>query len=336
MIDVENLTKLYRSQQKQPGMFAAIKSLFNNNMSYRIALNNISFHINEGEVVGVLGPNGAGKTTILKILSGVLFPTQGRVMVGGHVPWNREYDFKKKISMVTGQKNQLLWDISPMDSFLWLKEIYNVPNELFKRIIKELAVLLDVEREMNIQLRRLSFGQRMKMELIASLIHCPQIIFLDEPTIGLDIVTQNNIHSFISEHNKSNGTTIILTSHNMFDIEKLCRHVLIVTNGEIYYDGNIMNLSRMYSDHKIISVKLESGQLDLSHFGDMIGQIEYKEQSYRIQTPQKCFHDVASILWGKYDISDFNVQEPSISEIVEKLFIESKEKHEASISNCEE
>ncbi len=324
IIDVENLTKVYHTKEKQPGIIASIKSLFSEYETYSTAVDDISFNINEGEIIGVLGPNGAGKTTTLKMLSGLLYPTEGKIEVCGYVPWKRENEFKKKIGMVAGQKSQLMWDLSAMDSFLWLREIYAVQKEVFKKIITDLADILEVGEKLNVQIRHLSFGQRMKMELIASLLHSPKVLFLDEPTIGLDITTQKNIHNFFRIHNKEDGTTILLTSHNMNDIEKMCKRVILIVNGKVSYDGDIKNISQQYGNYKIISVTLNSSQINIKDFGEDVELLSEQGCNYLLRVPRSLFQNVASKLWAEYDVFDLNVQEPDISEIIGKLFSESK------------
>lgn len=324
IIDIENLTKIYHVKKKKPGFMEAVKSLFAQNETFCTAVDDISFSINEGEIVGVLGPNGAGKTTTLKMLSGLLYPSQGKIEVNGYIPWKRENGFKKQIGMVTGQKNQLMWDLSAMDSFLWLKAIYDIPNETFKKTISDLADVLDIEEKLNVQLRHLSFGQRMKLELIACLLHSPKVLFLDEPTIGLDITTQNRIHCFLKQHNREHNTTILLTSHNMMDIEEMCKRVIVINHGKVSHDGDVKNLAQEYCNYKIIDVNLNSNQIELEKFGDDVELINREEQSYLLRVHRSKYQKVASKLWAEYDVSDLNIQDPDISEIIKMLFLETE------------
>jgi len=223
--------------QKEPGLRGSFKSLFNRKYYDVKAVDGVSLNIEEGELIGFIGPNGAGKTTTLKVLSGLLYPTSGAVSVLGYTPWERKPEFQKQFSLVMGQKNQLWWDLPAMESFILNKEIYEVPDIQYKKTLDELVELLDVKDFLKIQVRKLSLGQRMKMELIAALIHSPKILFLDEPTIGLDVVMQKKMRDFIKEYNKKYNATIILTSHYMDDVKELCNRVVIIDKGRILFDG---------------------------------------------------------------------------------------------------
>ncbi len=321
IVEVKDLTKIYRTKKKQPGLAAAIKSLFAADDAYTTALEKVSFSVTEGEIFGVLGANGAGKTTIFKTLSGVLYPSEGHISVCGYTPWLRENEFKKQIGMVTGQKNQLIWDLTPMDSFLWLKKIYQIPNKQFDKTLENLSQILDIEEKLNTQIRRLSFGQRMKTEFIACILHGPKIIFLDEPTIGLDVVTQNRLHSFIKEYNKSAGTTILLTSHNMKDIEKLCSKVIILSRGKIIYNGSISGIIEKYSDEKILTFRLNSGELCHSDLMKYVELSDEEMNTYIFRVPRDSYKQVASFIWSNYDVADLNVKDIEIDEVIERLLI---------------
>ena len=323
-IEVDNLTKIYKTYEKRPGLMASFKTLFSKNEIFCTALKNVSFKIDEGEIIGIIGPNGAGKTTAMKVLSGIIYPTEGQVTVSGHIPWEREINFKKKISMIAGNKSQLMWDLTAMDSFLWLKEIYEVPKDDFYRIINELSSAFYIKNKINTQLRRLSFGERMKMELIACILHSPQVFFMDEPTIGLDVLSQNNIHSFIKEYNQKTGATILITSHNMADIEKLCKRVIIFMQGEVLYDGKIKDLISNYFTFKKVFVKIDSDNLDLNEFGPEVHLIDKQENNYHLKVPREIYKNVANIIWSKYSILDFNIQEPGLTEVIEQLFANSR------------
>ena len=321
MIEAYNLKKVYRTQRKPPGLLAAVKMLLSDNaQEYCLALDNINLGIDEGEVVGVLGPNGAGKTTLLKLLSGLLYPTSGTAEIYGHIPWHRDDAFKRKVTMVMGQKNQLMWDISAMDSFLWLKEIYEIPKPAFDETVEELSGILDVKQQLNVQLRRLSFGQRMKMELIAAMLHTPKIAFLDEPTIGLDVLAQQNIHSFIKQYNKRHNATILLTSHNLIDIEKLCRRVVVIMKGNIAFDGQLEDLIRQHCPYKQILVKLASGGLEIrEEFGEL-EVLSREGNNYCLKVNRAKCREVASMLWGSYDVEDLSMLEPSANEVIQDMF----------------
>lgn len=237
IIEVKNLTKDYEYYKKAPGIWNSVKSLFYREKLYTEAVKNISFSVDEGELVGFLGPNGAGKTTTLKMLSGILYPTSGDALVLGYTPWERKKQYQKQFSIVMGQKNQLWWDLPAMDSFILNKEIYEVPDNQFSKTIDELAELLDIKDILDVQVRKLSLGQRMKCELIAALLHQPRVLFLDEPTIGLDFASQKKMREFIKTYNEQKKTTILLTSHYIEDIKALCKRVIIIDHGEIKYDG---------------------------------------------------------------------------------------------------
>jgi len=243
-IKVENLKKHYDYYQKDQGLKNSIKNVFKRKKLVKEAVNDISFGIEPGEIVGFIGPNGAGKTTTLKILSGILFPTSGNVIVGGYTPWERKKKFKMSFSIVMGQKTQLNWDLPAIESFNLNKCIYEVSDADYKETVGELTELLEVTKLLKTQVRRLSLGERMKMELIAALIHRPKIIFLDEPTIGLDFVSQKTIREFIRDYNEKTGATVILTSHYMGDIESLCKRAIVINSGQIVYDGQLSDIAK--------------------------------------------------------------------------------------------
>ena len=254
IIEVKNLSKTYEYYKKQAGLWNSVKSLFHREKLFTKAVKKVSFSIDEGELVGFLGPNGAGKTTTLKMLSGILYPTSGEATVLGYTPWKRQSAFQKQFALVMGQKNQLWWDLPAMESFLLNKEIYEVPEKQFRATLDELTTLLDIEKLLDVPVRKLSLGERMKCELVAALLHSPKVLFLDEPTIGLDVVSQHNIRQFLKSYNKEKKTTIILTSHYMEDVEALCERVVIVNHGIIMYDGALQKLVDTHINHKILDV----------------------------------------------------------------------------------
>ena len=242
IIEIKNLTKSFKIYKKEPGLKGALQSLFSRKYENKVAVNDVSFSIEEGELIGFIGPNGAGKTTTLKMLSGLLYPSAGTVSVLGSKPFDRKKDFLKQISLVMGQKNQLWWDLPPMDTFLLNKEIYEISDIDFKSRVEELSELLDVKEIMHVQVRKLSLGQRMKCELMAALLHRPKILFLDEPTIGLDVVVQQRVRHFIKDYNQKYKATILLTSHYMQDVKALCSRVIVINHGAIIYDGVLDDL----------------------------------------------------------------------------------------------
>lgn len=242
MIEVSNLTRVFRTYKKQPGFWGSVKGLFFRDFEETAAAKDISFSINEGEFVGFLGPNGAGKTTTLKILSGLIYPTSGSARVAGFDPTKRENAYRRIFALVLGQKNQLWWDLPAIESFNLLRAIYAIPQEQHTATLDELVDLLDVRRKLNVMVRELSLGERMKMELIAALLHRPRVLFLDEPTIGLDVVSQKAVRQFLREYNRRHRVTILLTSHYMADIKELCDRVIVIHQGRKIYDGALQRL----------------------------------------------------------------------------------------------
>ncbi|MEK7616695.1 MAG: ABC transporter ATP-binding protein [Patescibacteria group bacterium] len=319
IISVKNLKKYYRVHQKEPGFWASIKSFFNRTYYNVKAVDGVSFKIEEGELVGFIGPNGAGKTTTLKVLSGLLYPTSGEIEVLGFEPFKRQSAFQKQFSLIMGQKNQLWWDLPPMESFILNKEIYEVPDEKFKKVVRELSKILQVDDILKVQVRKLSLGQRMKCELIASLLHSPKILFLDEPTIGLDVVAQKNMRDFIKKYNQKFRATIILTSHYMADVRELCKRVIIIDEGRILYDGLLENIVQQFSTHKLIKV-------DFIKFVDRVkleavGQIERFDGLHAdIHVPINEVAKRSSKLLTKFPVSDLTIEDPSIEDIIRTIF----------------
>jgi ABC-2 type transport system ATP-binding protein len=242
MIEVRNLTRIFRTYKKQPGFWGGVKGLFKRKFEETAAANDITFDIAEGEFVGFLGPNGAGKTTTLKMLSGLIYPTSGTARVAGFEPKKRENAYRRLFALVLGQKNQLWWDLPAIESFLLLRHIYGIPEAQYKETLNELVALLGVEPKLNVMVRELSLGERMKMELIAALLHRPRVLFLDEPTIGLDVISQKAVRNFLREYNRRHRVTILLTSHYMADIQELCERVIVINKGKKIYDGSLDRL----------------------------------------------------------------------------------------------
>lgn len=321
IIKLNNLSKTYDYYKKEAGLFNSIKSLFHRKKLYKHAVKNINFEINEGELVGFLGPNGAGKTTTLKMLSGIIYPTSGDAEVLGHIPWKRKKEFQKQFALVMGQKNQLHWDLPPMESFILNKEIYEVGDKEFKKTLDELVELLDIKDILNVQTRKLSLGQRMKCELVAALLHSPKVLFLDEPTIGLDVVSQNNIREFLKKYNREKKITIILTSHYMEDVEALCERVMIMNYGEIAYDGNFHELIDKYVNYKILEVTFKSKVDDekLKEFGE-IKERSLKRVIYKI--PKERVKEVAVKIMSELPVDDILINEVGVDEVVRKIFQE--------------
>ncbi len=319
IIHVDQLTKTYSFHEKQEGFAGSIKALFHRKMLSKTAVDHVSFDISSGEFVGFIGENGAGKTTTLKMLSGILTPSSGTVLIDGHVPIDREESFLKKISIVMGQKSSLWETLPPMETFLLLQKIYEIPNGVFHKRIETLAVLLDVTEQLHVQVRKLSLGQRMKFELIAALLHDPKIVFLDEPTIGLDVTSQHKIREFLLEHNRTEKTTIILTSHNMSDVERLCKRLIIINKGAVGYDGSLEDIVASYSQVKHIRVQFRDRILkkDLSKIGTVIEMSPFEA---RLTIPSNDVSKQIQRLFSDFSVDDISIQDVSLEEIVADIF----------------
>ncbi len=323
IISVKNLTKSFRVYKKEPGFIGSIKSLINRKYYDKKAVDNISFEIEEGELIGFIGPNGAGKTTTLKCLSGLIYPTSGEVSVLGFKPFDRKSSFLKQISLLMGQKNQLWWDLPPMETFLLNKEIYEVSDAKFKQVIDELISLLDISDVVNIQTRKLSLGQRMKCELVAQLIHSPKILFLDEPTIGLDVVMQQKLRDFIRQYNRKYNATIILTSHYMEDVKELCKRIIVIDHGKIFFDGLLENITKKYSEDKYLSIVFEKPvqKSELEKYGKIKS---YESTKVTLIVNRLKSNEIVSKLLQDFLIIDLNIEEPDIQEIIRNLFASNK------------
>ncbi|MCP3793956.1 MULTISPECIES: ABC transporter ATP-binding protein [Paenibacillus] len=318
-IHVVQLAKNFTYYTKEVGMLHSIKNLFYRKSLTKEAVKNISFSIEEGEMVAFLGPNGAGKTTTLKMLSGILHPTSGELTVLGFKPYERNKEFKKQFAIVMGQKSQLWVDLPAAESILLNKYIYQVDDRHYKQTLNELIELLDVKHIMNVQVRRLSLGERMKMELLAALIHKPKLLFLDEPTIGLDIVTQKKVREFLKYYNEQHRTTIILTSHYMKDIEDLCKRTIIINDGRLVFDGDLKRIDDVLNDTKIIQLKFKqhvaTGQLQL------YGKVRQSDGFHATLEISKERISMASRdLLEHYPIEDITIEDIPIEEVVVSLY----------------
>src|SRR6478672_9878913 len=273
-ITVQNLTKAFRTYKKRPGFMGAVKGLFHRKYEQTVAVKGVSFSVEEGELVGFLGPNGAGKTTTLKMLAGLLYPTSGTAKVLGYVPWERNDGYRRQFALLLGQKNQLWWDLPALESLELNAQIYGISRESLQKTVDEMTSLLDVKDKLNVMVRELSLGERMKMELIASLLHKPKVLFLDEPTIGLDVVSQKKVREFLRQYNAKHKTTVLLTSHYMADIQALCDRVIIIDHGTIFFDGRLSEVVDRFADSKLVTIQCESAatgaDADLSRFGKII------------------------------------------------------------------
>lgn len=318
-IIVDRLVKNFEVNQKEPGIGGAIKSLISPKRKTVHALKGISFAIQPGELIGFIGPNGAGKTTTLKTLSGLLYPTSGFVQVLEHDPWARSPEYLKQIALVMGQKNQLWWDLPAIETFELNRAIYEIPTKTYYENLKELVDLLEIEKLINTPVRKLSLGQRMRMELTAALLHKPKVLFLDEPTIGLDLVAQAKMRDFIYEYNKKYNATIILTSHNMNDLTDLARRVIVVDSGTLLFDGALEELVGKFAKEKIIKATL--GSEDNIKELDKIGKV--KKLSFpevTIAVPREATAVAASELLQNFPVEDLTIEEIPIEDIIRKVF----------------
>lgn len=323
VISVSHLSKYYKTHKKEPGFSGSLKSLFARKYETVKAVDDISFEIAEGELIGFIGPNGAGKTTTLKCLSGLLYPTAGAVRVLGHTPFKRESAYLKQIALVMGQKNQLWWDLPAMETLLLNKEIYEVPNTKFNQIVADLSKLLEVEDLLSVQVRKLSLGERMKCELMAALIHSPKVLFLDEPTIGLDVVMQKKLREFIREYNKQYKATIILTSHYMGDVEALCRRVIVINHGKILFDGLLSDLVRKHAPYKFIKVVFQEEVNQKKVEG--LGQIrKFTSSELVVSVTNDKLNETLEKIIKTFKIDDINIEDPDIEEVIREVFTRAK------------
>jgi len=318
-IEAIDLKRCYRVHKKEKGVLGSIQSLFQRKYKVVKAVAGVSFAINKGELVGFIGPNGAGKTTVLKCLSGLLCPDAGKIEVLGFNPWQRRPEFLKQISLVMGQKNQLWWDLPPMETFLLNKEIYEIPDRDFDETLDALIELLELKEIVDVQVRKLSLGQRMKCELAACLLHSPRVLFLDEPTIGLDVVMQKKIRDFIRRYNQEYQATILLTSHNMSDVKKLCQRVIIIDKGQLIFDGPFQEITQRFVDEKIIKLVF-SQKIDPKKL-HQLGQLRKYNFPQAILTVKKGeVKNAAASLLKNFPVEDLDIEEPPIETVVRKIF----------------
>jgi ABC-2 type transport system ATP-binding protein len=317
---VENLSKTYQVPEREGGFGAAVRSFFKRKYKDVKAVQSVNFKIRQGEIVGFLGPNGAGKTTTLKMLSGLLHPTSGTANVLGFTPWELKPEYLLSMTLVMGQRNRLSWDIPAADSFLLNQAIYRLPDDQYQKTYKELDELLELEPLMKKPVRNLSLGERMKCEIAAGLLHRPKVLFLDEPTIGLDITGQARIREFLREYNRRTGATILLTSHYMADVTALCERIIIIHHGKLKYDGGINDLSRKIAPFKLIGVRLaETNSHDLGKYGTPVQNEEDWEKQY-IQVKAEDVTRVTSGLLADLPIHDITITDPPIEDVIEQAF----------------
>ena len=320
IISVDQLSKTYQVPEREGGFGAAVRSFFKRKYKDVKAVEKVSFRIEPGEVVGFLGPNGAGKTTTLKMLSGLLHPTSGRASVLGFTPWERKSDYLRSMTLVMGQRNRLSWDIPAADSFLLNQAIYRIPDDEYKKTYKELDELLELEPLMKKPVRNLSLGERMKCEIAAGLLHRPRVLFLDEPTIGLDITGQVRIREFLREYNRRTGATILLTSHYMADVTALCERIIIIHHGQLKYDGGLTDLSHKIAPFKLIGVMLaDADSHDLSRYGTEVQNEEDMDKRY-LQVRADEVTRVTSQLLANLPVHDITIADPPIESVIEQAF----------------
>jgi len=317
VIHLHDLHKTYEVSEREAGVRAALKSLIHRQTEKVRAVDGISFDLAPGEIVGFLGPNGAGKTTTLKMLSGLLHPTAGELAVLGYVPWKRERAFLRQITLVMGQRNQLVWDIPALDSFELNRVIYRLSPADYRQTLDELTTLLELEPLLRKPVRNLSLGERMKCEVAAALLHRPQVVFLDEPTIGLDVTMQRRLRGFIAEYNRRFGATVLLTSHYMADVEALCRRVIVIHRGRILFDGDLSALVQRFTAHKTIVVQLGDCSDDLRGYGEVVS---CEDGRATLRVPKAETARVTERLLADLPVIDLTVEDPPIEEVIERVF----------------
>lgn len=322
-IHVHNLTKIYRTYQKEAGFWGAFKGLAQRRYKETAAAKQVSFTVEEGQLVGFLGPNGAGKTTVLKMLSGLLYPSSGEATVLGYTPWHRQNDFKRQFALVLGQKNQLWWDLPAAESLELNRVIYGLDRTSTKKTIDELTELLDVREKLDVMVRELSLGERMKMELIAALLHRPKVLFLDEPTIGLDVMSQKRVREFLHDYTTRNRITTLLTSHYMQDIEELCDRVIIIDHGQVFFDGALQDIIDRLATHKIVTLSRRKGLRETNYapYGDVL---EKGAEEVRLKIPRSKIVAASRDLIAALEVDDFTVEDVPIEDIIREVFAERK------------
>jgi len=329
VIRVENLVKEFRRPRKQEGRFGAIRTLFTRQFDAVRAVDQVNFAIEPGELVGYIGPNGAGKSTTIKMITGILVPTSGTVEVGGLVPWRERERNAMQIGVVFGQRSQLWWDLPLIESFNLIAKLYRVPDTKYKRNLDRFIALLDMEEFLERPVRQLSLGQRMRGDLAASMLYEPQILYLDEPTIGLDVVAKENMRIFIEEMNRDSGTTIVLTTHDLADVERLCRRLILIDHGHVLYDGAVEQLKTKYAPHRILVVELEADAVSSGRriaAADVPGAeiVEQADGVARIQfeSAKTPVQDLIAALNARYPIADLSIVEPDLEGVVRQIYDE--------------
>src|SRR5947209_8169414 len=324
IIETRDLTKVYRVSQKKKGLLGAMRGLFRREYKEVRAVDGISFSIEPAEMVAFLGPNGAGKTTTLKMLSGLIYPTSGSARVLDFIPWERAHTFRRRFSLVMGQKNQLWWDLPAADSFELHREIYSLSRADFDRTVAELTELFNVKELVRQPVRELSLGERMKMELIAALLHQPQLLLLDEPTIGLDVVAQVAIQKCLKEYNSARGVTMLLTSHYMRDVEALCSRVLVITHGQVVYDGPLAGITEQFGRHKVVRLQFaeESPEDDWGRFGEVTRKVG---PGVDLRVDRSRVSEVLAAILDRHTVLDVSVQDPPLDQVIAHVFEQNRQ-----------
>jgi ABC-2 type transport system ATP-binding protein len=317
IIAISQLSKYYRVPEREGGLRASLASLIKRRYRDVRAVDGISFTIEAGEVVGFLGPNGAGKTTTLKMLSGLLHPSSGEVRVMGFEPRQRSHNYLRQITLVMGNRNQLTWDLPALDSFDLQRAVYGIPEEEFRRTRDEFIELLDLKDLVTKPVRNLSLGERMKMEIVAALLHKPKVLFLDEPTIGLDVTMQRRIRAFVAEYNRRHNATVLLTSHYMADVEALCRRVIVIHHGRILFDGDLGKLKAQFSSYKTLSLSMQNPEADLSKYGDVIGR---EDGRVTLRVPKAQTSQVTARLLSELQVDDLTVEDTPVDDVIDQVF----------------
>ncbi len=321
MITTKKLIKKYVSYKKQPGIKGAIKSLWDRSFIEKNAVDAFDLEIGKGEIVGLLGPNGAGKTTLMKMFTGIIVPSSGELEVLGFNPFDRKKEFRKKIALVMGQKSQLWWDIPAMDSLHLIKAYYEIPTADFNERVAEMAKILNVEELLHVHVRKLSLGERMKLELMASLLHQPEVIFLDEPTIGLDLVAQDAIRNFIKSYHEKYNPTVILTSHYMQDVQSLCSRLVLIMNGEKKFDGDILDFEKILGTDKVVSFNFETSPSDKSAFEKYNAKWDLNGLSVELALPQQELRGFSGYVLEHFDVIDFQTEKLPIERVMKQLML---------------
>jgi ABC-2 type transport system ATP-binding protein len=329
IIEAEGLTKTYRVVQKKEGLLGALRGLYRREYKEVRAVDGVSFTIEPGEMVAFLGPNGAGKTTTLKMLSGLIYPTSGRARVLGFTPWQRADAFRRQFALVMGQKNQLWWDLPAADSFQLHREIYSLPEAEFNRTLGELTELLGVTKLTRQAVRELSLGERMKMELIAALLHQPRLLLLDEPTIGLDVVAQVAIQNCLRDYHARRGVTMLLTSHYMRDVEALCARVLVITHGTLVYDGPLAGITERFGQTKMVKLEFAEGEApdDLARYGEVTRR---EGPSADLKVERARVAEVLGAILDRHAVADVSVTDPPLEQTIARVFEEGRQTHDAA------